>query len=390
MTHFRQSGQRDPRRRRVLADLVLGRVPGADRPDGVWGRSSVESRSKNYGDAAFLDEQLRLTDLIPRRIGVYAYLFVAGAAVVAGLLALHGSVPRLAATMGERAVAAFDLGGNGTLAAWFSSTLLLLSAIGCVLVYTIRRHKKNDYQGHYRVWLWAAWCWLLLSIDRTAGLHEGFSGLMIWLTGTPLHGDGSAWWMIGYFFLLGGIGTRLALDMREYRVSLALFVSVGVCHAAAVAARLGWIGPTDAARAVLFAEGARLSGNLLLLLAVGLHARHVLLDAEGLLPEVEDEDPEEEPDDEEEEYEYDEDEVAAEEAVLFGHPVPVRPPRGVRKRTASRASAEKKPAMSPSDAFTAGMEAAENRVGRKLTKDEKKALRRRLEKQRLDRERRSA
>jgi hypothetical protein len=134
-------------------------------------------------------------------------------------------------------------------------------------------------------------------------------------------------------------------------------------------------------------EGAEMIGNLLLLLAMGLHARHVLLDAEGLLPEIEDEETDEDEYEEEYEEEYDEDEVAAEEAILFGHQVPVRPPRGTRKRTTRPA---KKTAATKSDAFSAGMQAAEGQVGRRLTKQEKKALRRRLEKQRRDRERRSA
>ena len=130
-------------------------------------------------------------------------------------------------------------------------------------------------------------------------------------------------------------------------------------------------------------EGAEMVGNLFLLLAMVLHARYVILDAEGLLPRPE-VDEEGEPDEEEayaEEETYDEEELAAEEAILFGQSVRVSPPHGSKKKP--RAANTSKP-----DAFSAGMEAAETRVGRKLTSQEKKALRRRLEKQR--RERRSA
>jgi len=391
MTHFRQSGGRDPRRRRVLADLVLGRVPGADRSSNTSRWSSVEPQSKNYGDAQFLNEQLRLTDLIPRRIGVFVLLFAAGVLMVAGLLALYGWSARLAPMTTDGSVAALDLDGEGSLAVWFSSTVLLLAAFGSVLVYTVRRYKKDDYQGHYRVWLWAALCWGLLSIDETASLHEGFAAMMTHLTGTTLFGDGSAWWMIAYFFLLGGVGTRLALDMRECRTSLLAFLSVGLCYLLAVVAQLGWIWETETARAIMLEEGAEMIGNLFLLLAMGLHARHVILDAEGRLPQPETDDEEEDPADEEDPYEeagYDEEEVAAEEAILFGHPVRVHPPHGTRRRSTARA----KPTRSAgkTDALSSGMQAAESQVGRKLTKQEKKALRRRLEKMRRQRERRSA
>ncbi|MBN1590910.1 MAG: hypothetical protein JW888_15460 [Pirellulales bacterium] len=393
--HFRQSGQRDPRRRRVLADLVLGRLPGADRTADTWGRSSVEPRSKNYGEARFLDEQLRLTDLIPRRIGVFVLLFLVGTLVVAGLLTLHVWTARFGPMTTDGAVAAFDLDGEGTLAVWFSSTVLLLASLTAVVVYTIRRYKKNDYQGYYRVWLWAALCWGLLSLDETASLHEGFTGMMTYLTGTRLYGDGSAWWMIAYFFLLGGVGTRLALDMRECRRSFVAFLCVAACYGLAVIAQLGWIWETETARAIMLEEGAEMMGNLFLLLAMGLHARHVILDAEGLLPQNETDDEEEdvadeEYEEEEEEEDYDREELAAEEAALFGHPVRVHPPHGSRRPLGNRVKRAKPAAKKEVDAFSAGMQAAEDRVGRRLTKQEKKALRRRLEKMRRERERRSA
>jgi hypothetical protein len=310
---------------------------------------------------------------------------------VAGLVALYAWMPALAAKMTAGAVASFDLEAKGSLAVWFSSTTLLLAAATSVLVYTVRRHKKNDYHGHYRVWLWAALCWLALSIDETTSLHDGFKGMMIWLTGTPLVGDGSAWWMIAYFFLLGGVGTRLALDMRECRLSLAVFLSGGACYLLAVIVQLGWVLPTETARAIMLDEGARMTGNLFLLLAMGLHARHVLLDAEGRLPqrrsneeEEKDQAEDDEPTDQERE------EAAAEETVLFGQPIRVHPPQGMRRGGANSTTGLRGGLGGGTDAFSAGMLAAEEQVHRHLTKQEKKALRRRLEKMRAEREKRSA
>jgi hypothetical protein len=331
-----------------------------------------------------MDEQLRLTDLVPKRLGVILLLFVAGLLVVAGLEALYSWMPDLAARTTDGRVAAFDLDSEGSLGAWFSSITLLLASVVAVLVYTVRRYRKDDYQGHYRVWLWAALCWFLLSVDESASLHEGFKEMMTLVTGTRLLGDGSMWWVIAYFFLLGGVGARLVIDMRRCRLSTASMVMVAASYASAVVAQLGWILPDGGAKGVMLEEGAEMVGNLFLLLAMVLHARYVILDAEGLLPQPE-EDDEEQVADEEEEYEEeetcDEEELAAEEAILFGQNVRVNPPHGSRRTT--RAASKPKP-----EAFSAGMEAAETRVGRKLTHQEKKALRRRLEKQR--RERRSA
>ena len=78
-------------------------------------------------------------------------------------------------------------------------------------------------------------------------------------------------------------------------------------------AQLGWILPEAGAREVMLEEGAEMIGNLFLLLAMTLHARYVILDAEGLLPHREEtEDVYEEDAEEEYEYEYEEDEVEAE------------------------------------------------------------------------------
>ncbi|MEA1952413.1 MAG: hypothetical protein U9N87_13620 [Planctomycetota bacterium] len=379
---FRRSGQRDSRRRRVLVDSSRGR--SRRRASGGRSRTVVEPRqSENYGDALFMDEQTRLTDLVPRSLTKIFALFIVGVAMLAGLEALYAWMPKLASMTTDGRVAAFDLDGEGSLAVWFSSTTFLLAAAVAVIVYTVRRHKTDDYQGYYRVWLWAALCWLILSIDETSSLHEGFKEMMTQVSGTRLLGDGSMWWIIAYFLLLGAVGTRLVVDMRPCKLSTFSMVMVALCYSLAIVAQLEWILPEAGARAVMVEEGAEMLGNLFLLLAMTLHARYVVLDAEGLLPQREEDEAEEEDYEyeyEEEpaaEYEYDDEEIAAEEAALFGQTVRVHPPHSATRRASKRSKTKAR-----TDAYSSGMESAESNVGRKLTKQEKKALRRRLEKER--------
>ena len=320
-----------------------------------------------------MDEQTRLTDLVPQSLTKIFILFILGIGIVVGLEMLYAWMPTLAPMTTDGRVAAFDLDGEGSLAVWFSSTTFLLAAFVAVVVYTVRRHKTDDYNGRYRVWLWAAMCWALLSIDETSSLHEGFKEMMTQVAGTRLLGDGSMWWIIAYFFLLGAVGTRLVVDMRACRLSTISMVMVAVCYSLAIVAQLGWVLPQAGARAVMIEEGAEMVGNLFLLLAMTLHARYVILDAEGLLPQRQ-----EAEDEEEAEYEYEEEEIEAEQAALFGQTVRVHPPHG----TSRRMGRHSKPKARGGDAFSAGMESAESNVGHKLTKQEKKALRRRLEKER--------
>ncbi|NQT39847.1 MAG: hypothetical protein HQ581_20300, partial [Planctomycetes bacterium] len=154
-----------------------------------------------------MHEQARLTDLIPMRFSTFALLAVVGLAIVVGLETLYWWMPLLADRTTDGRVAAFDLDGEGSLAVWFSSTTLLLAGCASVIVYSVRRYRIDDYQGRYRIWIWAAACCLLLSIDETASLHEGFKEMMAAVTGTRLFGDGSIWWVTAYFFLLAGVGT---------------------------------------------------------------------------------------------------------------------------------------------------------------------------------------
>lgn len=370
-SQFRRSGQRNQRRRRLFAEEAGGAIgrTGASRAS-HRAQASAECPSENYPDVEIMDEQLRLIDLIPRRLSWFGLLLLAGLAVVVGLQVLYAWMPELAAAATDGRIAALDLDGEGSLAAWFSSTVLILAALVAVMVYMIRRHKIDDYQGYYRVWLWAAMCWLLMSVDEASSLHEGFKEMMAAATGTRLYGDGSLWWVIPYFFLLGAVGTRLLVDMRHCRLSSAALLTAAGCYATAVAVQVLAKG---GARAVMLEEGAEMVGNLMLLLAMGLHARYVILDAEGLLPRAEPADhehTEDELEDEEYENQYEDEKWITVDAA---HPKPRPPSR--RKRKARKPVAEPEPEPEPAP------------VQRKLTKAERKALRKRLTQERLKRER---
>jgi hypothetical protein len=277
-------GQRDDRRRRVLNETSLGTLaPAASKPRKRRTAKGWLGKSKNYGDAEFLDEQARVTDLVPTRLLPIVAWFSVAFGCVAGLEALYAEMPQIASATGEGHIAAFDLAAKGSLATWFSSLLLLLATLAAILVYTIRRHKNDDYHGRYRIWIWAAFCWTLLSVDEVSNLHEAVRDLMVRFCGTPLLGDGSVWWLILGFFLFGSVGLRLLVDMRYCRASCAALVLASLCYAMAACCHFGLVVAGDGSRQVMIAAGAKMAGHLLLLLAIALHGRHVILDAQGLI-----------------------------------------------------------------------------------------------------------
>lgn len=279
-------GHRDDRRRRLLAeDLTGGFTPAEPNTSGGSDRTAaaVAHKSANYGDAEFLETQLRLTDLIPRRLFSLILWLKVGFVAIAGLVTLYVISPDLLRTPDHRPAMAV-LGGSGSLSNWFSSLLLLVASFLAVVNYTVRRHRTDDYHGRYRIWLWAAACWFLMSTDVAASLHQGLQQAMISLTGMRITGDGTIWWLAPAILGIGFIGARLLIDMWSSRVASTALILAAIAYLAALAAFYQALGmPSDLAE-VLFLQGSLLAGHLLLTWSMALHARHVLLDAEGRLP----------------------------------------------------------------------------------------------------------
>lgn len=269
---------RDERRRRLLTE------ESANPPTATAEESRPATKGEKavrYADGALYANRLRVTDLVPQQPWLLAVAFLGGALVVGGLEALYHWMQTVAAQTTDGRIEAFDLDGEGSLAVWFSSMTLLAASAVALMVYSVRRHKADDYHGRYRIWVWAALCWLVMSIDECGSLHEAFKEMMAHLTGTRIAGDGSLWWAGAYALALGAVGIQLLLEMRVCRSSTAAFVATAASYGVAVAAQLGWIMPETGARGVMLEEGAEMAGNLLLLLSMAIHLRYVCLDAEG-------------------------------------------------------------------------------------------------------------
>ncbi|MGH7135257.1 MAG: hypothetical protein ACREHD_05915, partial [Pirellulales bacterium] len=232
-------GQLDDRRRRVLTEEVIGNSAAMAEPStegtvaGASGMASRRRRStphaRSYGDDVLIEQQARVTDLVPQRYGILVLLLAAGLAVVTGLEAAHWWLPELSRRTGDSRLVALDLTSDAALGNWFSSTTLGLAAAVAVIIYSVRRHRKDDYHGRYRVWLWTAALWTLMSIDEGASLHEGLSEVASHFGGQRGLGGGPIWWIAAYGLLFAGVGTRLFLEMRSCRLSSGSLVAAVGC-----------------------------------------------------------------------------------------------------------------------------------------------------------------
>ena len=369
LSSFRRHGPRDDRRRRLLTEelAVSGEQSDADvEPE----ETPALPTSAHYGNAAFLRNQSRLIDLVPRGLVALSMLTILAAAIPVGLEAAYAwMLDRVA--KGGSPVMALDLAAKGSLGCWFSS-LMLLAASMAALVYSVRRHRIDDYQGRYRIWLGAALCWFLMATDQAASLREGFRDLMTGLTGTPLVGDGTLWWIILYGLALGAVGSRLLLDMRPNRLAMAALLVAVIAYAIVLTDAMGGIALPEGISEVMFRTGAEMAGNLLLLAAMGLHARYVILDAEGCLPLRRSKDDAAEEDEE----------VCSSTGERWTKVDPPHSnPQPLVKRAGTPRVASAASSVSPANAPLLSP------VNRKLTKGERKALKERLLRERLERQR---
>ncbi|HZZ29209.1 MAG TPA: hypothetical protein VFE46_14520 [Pirellulales bacterium] len=275
---------RDDRRRRNLAEESAGEsiAPPAA------ASSKPAARGERYTAAARRENHRHTTDFIPRHWAKLALSFVAALAAVGGLL--FGYIKFGGEQNAEGATALglaqlFDAASGSSLAGWLSSLLFGFSAAGSVLIYSIRRHKLDDYRGRYRLWLWCAIAWLVMSIDATANLHTPFALAMARATGWSMLAGSAIWWIGIWGGIVGILALRLLLEVRESRLATLGFTLVFSLWAAALATDYGWLhlGQSQQLSAPLMAIGGRLVGQVTLFFTIALYARHVLLDAEGLL-----------------------------------------------------------------------------------------------------------
>lgn len=342
------------------------------------GDAQAANQSSHYGDASFLDKQMRLIDFVPRRLTILAFLLITGVAIIAGLAALHAWQSDISATDPQWRLAAFDLSQRGCLADWFSSLLLLAAGGTALLTYTIRRHRTDDYRGRYRIWLWAALFCFLSAADVAANLHEILKQIMIRLTKTGIWGNGTLWWIIPYFLIFVILGLRLMPDMRECRLGVTAFFSAAAAYLFAVGMELGLASFGDAAKTEAFRSAAAMFGHLMLLMSLVINARFVILDAEGLLPRSKPENS------------ADSGVNSAEKSTAMPVNKWVRAdqPSGTPQPALTRAPSPVSTNPSAGKPVFINSTASQASVTRKLTKQEKKALRDRLLRERLERQRR--
>lgn len=280
---FRAPGQSNERRRRVRSDESVAASVAMRSKASSEERAARPRRSRRYAEAGRPERQPRLVDIVPVRRLWQNVVAAAGFAAIGLLLAGHWATHRAEREAPAELAQAFDALASNSLAGWARSAAFAMAAVGAVLVYVVRRHRTDDYRGGYRIWIWSAAWMLAMSVDGVAGLRDalraGGAAEFRWIGPA----GGVLWWAMPCLLATLTIGVRLVLDMRECRTSTVWFGAATAAWIVGEALRLGGGAMADPLAVPLAAGGCLLGGAWCLAMAMSWHARHVVLDAAGLL-----------------------------------------------------------------------------------------------------------
>ena len=238
-----------------------------------------------YGEAARLENQARVIDLVPRRWQTMWLGLTLGALAVAALTALDHYHDLIAQALELPRLPMLQIDAAGSLASWMSSVAMLLAATYCALIYSLRRHKLSDYRGRYRIWRWATAACVLLSANDVCNLRETSLQFVAALNRRIGFAEYAVWTLTPLVLLLAWIAIQTVRDLWESRLARAAAI-IGTTSTALFVAfqALG----ADSLRiqpdvAPLAAHALLLSSKLLLLCTTASYARFVILAADGTL-----------------------------------------------------------------------------------------------------------
>jgi hypothetical protein len=274
---------RNNRRRRVLNEDALAastshvalRVRDADK--------DAADSAPRYSDAAGVEHHPQVTDFLPRRYRTIASAALAGVAVTALVVGLDWCGTSWATRLGAYDAVPLASGVADGLAAWLSASLLLLTFATCLLIYSLRRHRIDDFRGRYRVWLAAAIACVVLSADSVAPIHELLAVVATQLTQHGALRDHAAWWLALVGLPLAWISLRILMDARESGLAAVALVASFTCYALSLVSYLASWPISNPAGEVLVTAGAKLLGNWMLLIGAASYGRFVVLDVQGLI-----------------------------------------------------------------------------------------------------------
>jgi len=254
---------------------------------GESGDKGEQSPAKSYPDDALPERQARITDLLPISIWAFVAGITFAALAITGVQFLYVFHQQALGTIGAESLAAFDLESSANLGTWLSSVTFFLSGCASLLIFSLRRHRHDDYRGRYRVWPFLAMLFLIASIDAASGLRGAIAGLAAHYSGLS-SGHNLAGWTLLVCACIGGLAAlRLCGEIFRSRAAVAgLLLTIAAYSLSA--AVLGGFAPVaglqlSALAKAITINAAAATGHAAALLTVLLYGRYVMLDTQGMV-----------------------------------------------------------------------------------------------------------
>lgn len=276
---------RHERRRRLLTDDVTGVAGGeSTRRVRAAGRADTAGNApgKSYTEAAKLAHGRALSALLPSRLLTIALTAAVAVTVVAACLALHAGSAALAALAPAVDATVLRLDEDGSIGHWWASMLLVTAGVVALFIFSLRRHRIDDYHGRYRVWIWISFACLAASLFETTRLERLVRGLS-GLAAERFSISNDVLWPSFVGVIAAAVGLRLFFEIRRCPSAIGALAASAVSFVAAAAAYHGWPVTPTSASLCYWSRGSWLVGYVFVLTTFLLYARHVQLDLNGSL-----------------------------------------------------------------------------------------------------------
>lgn len=253
-----------------------------DKTQDTGGEPVTKVPTRGYSAAVAVESQPPISCLIATRPWTLAVLVLAGFAVIAGLEAAYSNIFH-GSGLPQEVTAALDVLAPGSLAAWFSTVLLSLAAVNAVLVYWLRSHKLDDYRARYRAWIWAAIGLTFAAINASTSLHSMVGHLianqfeMPWLQNPTING------VMLLTLVFGGLAVRLGFEIWPSRLAGTWSLLAVIGYLAAILIHLDLLVIDSVMLSAMAESTVILVANLAVTLVVASYCRYVHMESQGTL-----------------------------------------------------------------------------------------------------------
>jgi hypothetical protein len=275
---------RHERRRRWLPDDAPD-VADAPSEFGSRGTSSTSDGSTPgsaalYADAGRHARQRGVHTLFPASWLSIVLAGALGVMLTATCAVLHVSAGKVVPPFEEVDVAWMRLDGPASLARWVASGLLAASAATGAFIYSLRRHRLDDYHGRYRAWIWMTMACLIAGVVESTGIAR-FARRLCQMATSSVNVDGSLVWSGVVALLVTALAVRLLFEIRKSKAAVTTLGLAATALVIAAATYHGWPLAFDSATLPLVGRSSWLTGYVLILSTFLLYGRHVQLDMLG-------------------------------------------------------------------------------------------------------------